>query len=140
MSINDFVKLIQSGKSNEIGIDNLNCLKKILPDRTEVDEIKYFFEANPICLEDLCVNKKAEYFIKSLIDMPSFRLRVESMIYIEEFGEIFAKLKEKFKAYFQVSKAILTSSSLKSFIRLVLLAGNYLNNVTNLTNMNITII
>ena len=80
-------------------------------------------------LAELATNKKAEYFIKTLIDMPCFKLRVESMIYIEEFSEIFSNSKEKFNIYFNSSKIILTSNSLKNFIRLVLAAGNYLNNV-----------
>jgi len=129
MSLNDFIQLILNGKSSEIGIDNLSCLRKILPEQAEVEEIKYFFETNRIRLEDLAATKKAEYFIKRLIDISHFRLRVDSMIYLEEFAESFSNSKQKFDVYFETSKAILTSDSLKNFIRLVLLAGNFLNNV-----------
>jgi hypothetical protein len=34
--LNDFIQLIIDGKYKTIGFDNLNCLKKILPDKTEV--------------------------------------------------------------------------------------------------------
>lgn len=129
MPLKDFFQLILNGESKEIGIDNLSCLRKILPEPTEIDEIKYFFEANRINLEDLAINKKAEYFIKKLIDMPHFRLRIDTMIYLEEFTELYASSKQKFDVYFQTTNQILTNESLKNFLRLVLLAGNFLNNV-----------
>jgi hypothetical protein len=36
MPISDYIQLIRDGKRKEIGIDNLNCLKKILPDKSDV--------------------------------------------------------------------------------------------------------
>ena len=132
MPLKDFIQLILNGNSKEIGIDNLYCLRKILPEPSEIDEIKYFFETNPINIEDLAISKKAEYFIKKLIDISYFRLRIDAMIYLEEFSEVYSNLQQKFDIYFQASNQILTNDSLKNFIRLVLLAGNFLNNVSNL--------
>jgi hypothetical protein len=34
--LNDFIQLIIDGKYKTIGFDNLNCLKKILPDKPDV--------------------------------------------------------------------------------------------------------
>ena len=33
-----FIKLIEQGESSQIGIDNLSCLKRILPDQADVKE------------------------------------------------------------------------------------------------------
>jgi hypothetical protein len=34
--LKDFIQLLIEGKHKVIGVDNLNCLKKILPEKTEV--------------------------------------------------------------------------------------------------------
>jgi hypothetical protein len=41
--INDFMKLLIEGKHTVIGVDNLNCLKKILPDKSEVKFFNIIF-------------------------------------------------------------------------------------------------
>ena len=38
-----YVELIKNGKSKEIGTDNLSCLKKILPDKSEVIHLKKIY-------------------------------------------------------------------------------------------------
>lgn len=93
-----------------------------------MEEIRSFFKSNTAQPLDLNKNK-AEAFIKMLVDMPNFELRIDSMLFIEEFHDIYKDLSDKFKIFSKCSKSILKSESLKKFIRLVLAAGNYINNV-----------
>jgi hypothetical protein len=93
-----------------------------------MEEIRSFFKCNTAQPLDLNKNK-AEAFIKMLVDMPNFELRIDAMLFIEEFYDIFRNLSDKFEIFSKCSKSILKSESLKKFIRLVLAAGNYINNV-----------
>lgn len=34
--LKDFIELVKNGQSKEIGLDNLSCLKKILPEKSDV--------------------------------------------------------------------------------------------------------
>lgn len=36
----DYLNLIRNGQSSRLGLDNLNCLKKIIPDKTDVIFLK----------------------------------------------------------------------------------------------------
>ena len=124
-----FIQLILDGKSQEIGLDNLACLKKILPEKSDVESIQSFCETDPKNVEQL---GKAEKFIKLLTDVPFYELRINLMNYIEEFDEMYSLLAGPVEIYCNMSKSVLNSSSLKSFISLVLAAGNYLNMVINI--------
>ena len=43
--LKDFIQLLKEGKYKVVGVDNLNCLKKILPEKEEVkDQIKKQFK------------------------------------------------------------------------------------------------
>ncbi|CAF0767609.1 unnamed protein product [Brachionus calyciflorus] len=122
--LNEFIQLILDGKSSEIGLDNLTCLKKILPEKSDVEAIQSFCETDPKNIDQL---GRAEKFLKLLTDVPLYELRINLMNYIEEFDELYSLLLNPLEIYCKISKAILESISLKSFIRLVLAAGNYLN-------------
>lgn len=124
--INDFIQMILDGKSKEIGIDNLNCLKKTLPEKNEVDAIQAYCESNPQNFENL---PKAEKFIKLLTQVPLYELRIDLMNYLEEFDELYSLINNPLNVYCKSSKIILESSSIKYFIKLVLAAGNFLNMV-----------
>ncbi len=123
--LNEFIKLIVNGQSKEIGIDNLNCLKKILPEKSDVDAIRSHYELTG----DLNQFGKAERFIKMLTDIKCYELRINVMNFIEEFAELEVKLREPLEAYCHCSDRILNSSSLKAFIKIVLASGNYINMV-----------
>lgn len=125
--LNEFIRQIENGQSKEIGIDNLNCLKKILPEKSDVDAIRSHFEMTG----DLNQLGRAERFIKMLTDIPAYELRINIMNFIEEFNELEVKLNEPLDAYCKCAEHILSSCSLKSFIRVILVSGNYINMVDN---------
>ncbi len=125
--IKDYLNLINDGKSKEIGIDNLSCLKKILPDKTDVDEIQAY------CNEFNDINRlsKADQFIKLLSDIPCYELRINLMNFEEEFNELYSKLDIPFRNYMKCSEVLLNNKSLKLFLAMILAAGNFLNYSNN---------
>lgn len=131
VSLNEFIQLIINGNSQEIGIDNLTCLQKILPEKTDVENIQNFCETDPKNYEQLA---KAEKFIKLLTDVPFYELRINLMHFIEEFDEIHSLLESPLQIYCNVSNIILESKSLKQLITLILAAGNFLNTVSKNLN------
>jgi hypothetical protein len=58
----ELVELVKAGKSRVITIDNLSCLKKILPDKSEVDEIQSFCHENPENVLRLAEPDRSELF------------------------------------------------------------------------------
>ena len=125
--LDEFIKMIINGKSRDIGLDNLSCLKKILPEKSDVDNIQAYCEANPSSYQQTL--GKAENFIKLLTDIPNYALRIDLMNYLEEFDEIFSRIQQPLEVYSKSSRVILTSETIKSFLRLVLAAGNFINMV-----------
>lgn len=125
--LDEFIKMIINGRSRDIGLDNLSCLKKILPEKSDVDNIQAYCEANPSSYQQTL--GKAENFIKLLTDIPNYALRIDLMNYLEEFDEIFSRIRQPLEVYSKSSRVILTSETIKSFLRLVLAAGNFINMV-----------
>ena len=64
-----------------------------------------------------------------LTDLSHYELRIKTMHFVEEFNEIESKLSDPLEAYCKCCDALLKSKSLKSYIRIVLATGNYLNMV-----------
>ena len=121
--LSKFFAQINEGKTNEIGLDNLNCLKKILPDKNELTEIQDYLKENP----DLSQLAREDQFIKLLIDVPFYELKINLMLFEDEFNESFAKFEIPFKIYASCSQVLLTNESLKSFLAIVLASGNFIN-------------
>lgn len=121
--LSKFFAQINEGKTNEIGLDNLNCLKKILPDKNELTEIQEYLKENP----DLSQLAREDQFIKLLIDIPFYELKINLMLFEDEFNESFAKFEIPFKIYASCSQVLLTNESLKSFLAIVLASGNFIN-------------
>ena len=123
--LKDYTNLIRDGKSKEIGLDGLNCLRKLLPESTEIEEIQKYFKTNP----DLNALSKPDQFVKLLSDIPCYELRINLMIFIEEFEDAFTRLKTPLKTYLKCAETILKDENLLSFYAHVLAVGNYINTV-----------
>lgn len=121
--LTSFTNQIREAKSSEIGLDNLNCLKKILPDRNEVNAIQTYCKENI----DSGQLSKADQFIKILTEIPNYELIINLMHFEEEFDELVSKLEIPFKIYAKCSEILLKSESLKLFLAIVLASGNFIN-------------
>ncbi len=126
MPIEAFIELIKNGKNKEIGVDTLNCLKKILPDKTEIDRIEKLHITN----KDYSTNElmeKADHFLILLADIPDYKLRLDIMTYLEEYEDSSSNIKKTLEIYLKCGKIILNNDSLKNFLKIILEMGNYIN-------------
>ncbi|XP_033631834.1 formin-J-like [Asterias rubens] len=114
------VKLIKQGKSEAIGAEKLKSLLKILPESEEVEMLNTFNG-------DRSRLGPAEKFYTLVINIPFYKLRVESMLLREEFASNMDYLIPSIGCIIEACKEILSSSSLREILYLVLLTGNFLN-------------
>lgn len=117
------VDLIKRGKSKEIGLDNLICLKKILPDKADVEEIQSYCRDSP----EMTHLAEPDQFIKRLSDIPSYELRIKLMNFLEEFDDIYKQINSQINVYFKSTKFILENETLREILSMVLRLGNFLN-------------
>src|SRR6218665_345396 len=73
----------------------------------------------------------AEKFCRSLIALPSYALRVEGMLMRSEFQGNVDSIQSKTDAIVKACQGIITSRSLKLFLKTVLRTCNFINSVTN---------
>jgi hypothetical protein len=73
---------------------------------------------------------KAEKFIKLLSDIPNYNLRIDGMLYLEEYNETYKKIAEPVKIINKCAEILHQDESLKQFMKVVLAVGNYLNTVS----------
>ena len=74
---------------------------------------------------------KPDQFVKLLSDISGYELRINLMIFIEEFDEAFTRLDTPLKLYVKCAETILNNQSLLSFYAYVLAVGNYINTVNS---------
>ncbi len=123
-SMDDLVNLIRRGRSKELTLDSLACLKKILPEKSEVDDIQAFCRENPDNESHLA---EADHFIKLLSDVPRYELRISLMNFLEEFDEMYSRLESPLKIYDDSAQVIMENESLREILSMILRMGNYLN-------------
>ncbi|XP_038055860.1 inverted formin-2-like, partial [Patiria miniata] len=114
------VRLIVQGKSEAIGAEKLKSLIKVLPESEEVEMLNSF-DGNRSRLGP------AEQFYLMLMEIPFYKLRVESMLLKEEFASNMDYLIPSIGCIIEACQEILSSSSLREILHLVLLTGNFLN-------------
>ncbi|XP_041463553.1 formin-J-like isoform X1 [Lytechinus variegatus] len=114
------IRLIADGRSNEIGAEKLKSLLKILPENDEIEMLRSF-DGDSVKLG------QAEKFLISLVEIPHYKLRIESMLLREEFTANMDYLIPSIESIISASEELLKSSTLKDILHLVLLTGNFLN-------------
>ena len=117
-----FIDLIKNGNHKEIGVDTLNCLKKILPDKSEIEKIRALHHDS---LKETI--EKADNFLILLGNISYYNLRIDIMTYLEEYDDSSSNLKKTFDIYLKCGKTILNNDSLKCFLKIILEMGNYIN-------------
>ena len=84
-----------------------------------------------MCDTEESINRlaKPEQFIKLLSDIPNYSLRIKTMLYLEEYEEALKKVTEPVNTTNKCAQVLHNDKSLKTFLKLVLIVGNYLNSV-----------
>ncbi|KAL3212186.1 hypothetical protein MRX96_036158 [Rhipicephalus microplus] len=114
------VDMIRSCKSKEIGAERLRMLQKILPDPGELSMLRSY-------TADRSKLGHAEQFFLMLGDLRLHALYVDGMLQMEEFRPSVDALKPQLDNYIGVCQEILTNRSLKEFLKLILITGNFIN-------------
>lgn len=116
----EIVEDIRHGAGDRYGAEKLAELCKLLPDREEESRLRRFSgERSWLGEPDL--------FLLLLVEVPSFRLRLDAMILQQEFDPAVTSLCVAARCLREAARELLSCPELHSILRLVLKAGNYMN-------------
>ncbi|XP_041635437.1 FH2 domain-containing protein 1-like isoform X2 [Cheilinus undulatus] len=111
---------IQHGNSEVFGAEPLRELLKLLPETDEVEKLKRY-------RGDISKLSLADSFVYLLIQLPSYSVRIESMLLKEEFPGACEAMKRDLKILRSATKELMYCEELHAVLHLVLQAGNILN-------------
>ncbi|XP_054876271.1 FH2 domain-containing protein 1-like [Poeciliopsis prolifica] len=111
---------IRHGNSESFGAEPLRELLKLLPEKDEVKKLKAY-------QGDVSKLSLADSFIYLLTHLPSYSVRIESMLLKEEFPASCDAMKRDFKILRSATKELMCCKELHAVLHLVLQAGNILN-------------
>ncbi|MEQ2222302.1 hypothetical protein ILYODFUR_024769, partial [Ilyodon furcidens] len=116
----EIVKDIRHGIGDRYGAEKLVELYKLLPDSEEECRLRRFSG------EQSCLGEP-DLFMLLLVEVPSFRLRLDAMILQQEFDPALTSLCVAARCLREAARELLSCPELHSILRLVLKAGNYMN-------------
>ncbi|XP_045886150.1 FH2 domain-containing protein 1 [Micropterus dolomieu] len=120
MPAKEIVEDIRQGAGDRYGAEKLTELCKLLPDIEEESRLRRFSgERSWLGEPDL--------FMLLLVEVPSFRLRLDAMILQQEFDPAVTSLCVAARCLREAARELLSCPELHSILRLVLKAGNYMN-------------
>lgn len=111
---------VRRGNSESFGAEPLRELLKLLPEKEEVKKLKAY-------RGDVAKLSLADSFIYLLTQLPSYSVRIESMLLKEEFPGACQAMKQEFKILRSAVKELMCCKELHAVLHLVLQAGNILN-------------
>lgn len=116
------VSLIRSCKSKDIGAERLRMLKNILPEPDELNMLRSY-------TGDRSKLGVAEQFFLLLGELKACGLYVDGLLQMEEFQPNVDAIRPQLANYIGVCQEILSNKSLKEFLKLILITGNFINSV-----------
>ncbi|XP_047240913.1 FH2 domain-containing protein 1-like isoform X1 [Girardinichthys multiradiatus] len=111
---------IHHGNSESFGTEPLRELLKLLPEKEEAKKLKAY-------RGDVSKLSLADSFVYLLTQMPSYSVRIESMLLKEEFPGACEAMKRDLKILRSATKELMCCKELHAVLHLVLQAGNILN-------------
>lgn len=122
-SPDEIVYHLSKNENQELGLENLEGLLKILPDTNEIELLKVYQGD----IEKLDV---AEKFLYKLIQVENYKLRIESLLLREEFNQQLTYFSKTFDSIFKASDTIYSCKSLSCMMLHICRVGNFLNDVS----------
>ncbi|KAL3879958.1 hypothetical protein ACJMK2_032234 [Sinanodonta woodiana] len=116
----EVIELIKKGDARAFGVEKLKGLLKILPQPDEVELIQSYEG-------DIDKLGPAERFYHEMLQVKAFKLRLESMLLRVDFNSQIGAIRPNIQILNSVCRKLHDNPSLKSFLRLVLHAGNFIN-------------
>ncbi|XP_033742495.1 LOW QUALITY PROTEIN: inverted formin-2-like [Pecten maximus] len=114
------IELIKAGDSRAFGVEKLKSLQKILPGHDEVEMLNNFDG-------DYKRLGEAEKFFSRLIKLNSYKVRVEGMILRGDFNAQLGSIRPNVITLNTACRRLFDNASLKTVLRYVLHAGNFIN-------------
>uniref|UniRef100_A0A8W7P0I2 FH2 domain-containing protein n=1 Tax=Anopheles coluzzii TaxID=1518534 RepID=A0A8W7P0I2_ANOCL len=113
-------QLIRNGEHEDIGAEKLRGLLKLLPEVDELEMLRAFDGDN---------NRlgNAEKFLLQLVQVPNYKLRIESMLLKEEFKANLMYLEPNIHAMLYAGEDLMNNKALQEVLYMVVVAGNFLN-------------
>ncbi|XP_061485269.1 FH2 domain-containing protein 1-like [Rhineura floridana] len=118
--VQEIVADIRGGAGTLYGAEKLQELTKMLPDVEEVKKLATFQDGQSRLSE-------AEAFTLLLVQVPSYARRLELLVLREEFFPQLNSLQSAIQILTEAARELLECEELHELIRLVLEAGNYMN-------------
>uniref|UniRef100_A0A4W5N5D0 FH2 domain-containing protein n=2 Tax=Hucho hucho TaxID=62062 RepID=A0A4W5N5D0_9TELE len=119
-AVREIVEDIRQGAGQHYGSERLSELYKMLPETEEERRLRAY-RGERSHLED------PDLFMLLLVEVPSYRLRLDAMILQQEFDPALSSLCVSARCLVSAATELLTCPELHSILRLVLRAGNYMN-------------
>ncbi|CAK1546855.1 unnamed protein product [Leptosia nina] len=116
----DIIQLIREGAHDDIGTEKLRGLLKILPEIDECEMLKAY-------TGDVTKLGNAEKFLLQLIQLPSYKLRIECMLLKEEWASTAGYLESAINAILVAGDDLMSSRAIQEVLYIALIAGNFLN-------------
>ncbi|KAG5852198.1 hypothetical protein ANANG_G00059860 [Anguilla anguilla] len=116
----EIVQDIRQGAGERYGAEKLSELCKLLPDSEEEKKLRLFNG-------DRSRLGEPDLFMVLLVEVPSFRLRLDAMILQQEFDPAVTSLCVAARCLGEAARELLNCQELHSILHLVLRAGNYMN-------------
>ncbi|XP_009306082.1 uncharacterized protein fhdc2 [Danio rerio] len=116
----EMVEDVRRGAAERYGAEKLAELCKLLPDNEEEARVKKFNGDRSLLAEP-------DLFILLLVEIPSFRMRLDVMILQQEFDPAVTSLCVAARCLREAARELLSCPELHYILRLVLKAGNYMN-------------
>ncbi|XP_067238670.1 protein diaphanous homolog 1 [Chanodichthys erythropterus] len=116
----EIVEDVRRGAGERYGAEKLAELCKLLPDNEEEARLKKFSGDRSLLAEP-------DLFVLLLVELPSFRMRLDAMILQQEFDPAVTSLCVAARCLREAARELLSCPELHYILRLVLKAGNYMN-------------
>lgn len=116
----EITRMIRDGEHDQIGLEKLRGLLKILPEFDELEMLKNF-DGDKERLGN------AEKFLLQLIHVPNYKLRIECMLLKEEFSANLSYLEPSINSMLYAGEDLMTNKALQEVLYMVVVAGNFLN-------------
>ena len=124
-SPDEVVYYLSKNENQELGLENLEGLYKLLPDSNEIELLKVY-------QGDIEKLAGAEKFLYKLIQVENYQLIIESLWLKEEFNQQIIYFSKSFDSIFKTSDTIYNSKGLSHMMLLICRVGNFINDVSYL--------
>lgn len=120
----DIICMIKEGDHLSLGCEGLSNLMKLLPTEEEERQLKILMSSSYRIHDRI---PPAESFLHLLIQIPDYKLRVECMLFKEEYEALFSSLSSSVRVTLSAARELQQSQRLQRVLSLILVTGNFLN-------------